>query len=67
MESAKPVKEQAKQFAEGVLKAHPTKFLTYNLSPSFNWDATGMNDDEIRYVLDLALILLLSLMPTDGL
>lgn len=51
MESARPEKEQAQQFAEGVLKVHPHQFLTYNLSPSFNWDATGMNDDQIRYVL----------------
>jgi hypothetical protein len=51
MESAKPEKAQAQQFAEGVLAVHPKKLLTYNLSPSFNWDATGMTDEEIRSVL----------------
>jgi hypothetical protein len=25
-----------------------SKMLAYNLSPSFNWDAAGMNDEEIR-------------------
>jgi hypothetical protein len=50
MESAKPEKAQAQQFAEGVLAVHPQKLLTYNLSPSFNWDATGMTDEEIRSV-----------------
>ncbi|CAB4435526.1 unnamed protein product [Rhizophagus irregularis] len=28
--------------------------MAYNLSPSFNWDATGMTDEEIRtYISDL--------------
>lgn len=54
MESARPEKAQAQQFAEGVLKVHPKKFLTYNLSPSFNWDKAGMNDEEIRtFITDL--------------
>ena len=26
----------------------PDKMLAYNLSPSFNWDTTGMTDDEMR-------------------
>jgi isocitrate lyase len=26
----------------------PDKMLAYNLSPSFNWDTTGMSDDEMR-------------------
>ena len=26
----------------------PNKMLAYNLSPSFNWDTTGMSDDEMR-------------------
>lgn len=55
METAKPGKKQAQTFAEGVLKLHPYSKLCYNLSPSFNWDAAGMTDDEIRtYIWDLA-------------
>ena len=26
----------------------PDKLLAYNLSPSFNWDTTGMSDEEMR-------------------
>ena len=55
METAKPGKKQAQSFAEGVFKVHPYSKLCYNLSPSFNWDAAGMTDDEIRtYIWDLA-------------
>jgi isocitrate lyase len=36
-ETSKPDIDQAKRFAEGVLKAHPGKDLMYNCSPSFNW------------------------------
>ena len=50
-----PVLSQAKAWATGVLKVIPGKFLTYNLSPSFNWDAAGMTDDEIGdYIQELA-------------
>lgn len=54
METKTPTVAQAKEFAEGVLKVHPHQFLSYNLSPSFNWDAAGMNDDQIRsFIWDL--------------
>ena len=54
METAKPGRKQAQQFADGVLSAHPYAKLCYNLSPSFNWDAAGMTDEEIRtYIWDL--------------
>jgi isocitrate lyase len=54
MESAKPHVGQAKEFAEGVLSKIPGKFLTYNLSPSFNWDKAGMTDAEIgSFITDL--------------
>ncbi len=36
-ETSKPDLDQAKRFAEAVLKAHPGKLLAYNCSPSFNW------------------------------
>ena len=38
----------AREFAEAVHAVYPDKMLAYNLSPSFNWDTTGMNDDEMR-------------------
>ncbi|KAJ3282246.1 isocitrate lyase 1 [Blyttiomyces sp. JEL0837] len=52
METKKPIYEQAKEFSEGVLKVHPKIMLAYNLSPSFNWDAAGMSDDQIRTFID---------------
>lgn len=36
-ETSKPDLAEARQFAEAVLAAHPTKMLAYNCSPSFNW------------------------------
>jgi isocitrate lyase len=38
----------AKQFAVAIHAVYPDKMLAYNLSPSFNWDTTGMTDDEMR-------------------
>ncbi|HEX2285900.1 MAG TPA: isocitrate lyase ICL2 [Mycobacterium sp.] len=38
----------ARQFAEAIHAQFPDKMLAYNLSPSFNWDTTGMSDDEMR-------------------
>jgi isocitrate lyase len=38
----------AKQFADAVHAEFPEMMLAYNLSPSFNWDSTGMSDDEMR-------------------
>ncbi len=38
----------ARQFAEAIHAVFPDKMLAYNLSPSFNWDSTGMSDDEMR-------------------
>jgi isocitrate/methylisocitrate lyase len=37
----------AKQFAEAIHAQFPGKMLAYNLSPSFNWDTTGMSDEEM--------------------
>jgi len=47
METPTPNLKIAKQFADGLRQYHPKKFLSYNLSPSFNWDAAGMTDKEI--------------------
>ncbi|HYK30011.1 MAG TPA: isocitrate lyase ICL2 [Streptosporangiaceae bacterium] len=38
----------ARRFAEAIHAEFPTKMLAYNLSPSFNWDTTGMTDEEMR-------------------
>ena len=39
---------EAKRFAEAIHEKFPDKLLAYNLSPSFNWDTTGMSEDEMR-------------------
>ena len=38
---------EAKIFADAVHAVYPDKMLAYNLSPSFNWDTTGMSDEEM--------------------
>jgi len=38
----------AKKFADAIHAVHPDKMLAYNLSPSFNWDTTGMSDEQMR-------------------
>jgi isocitrate lyase len=40
--------DDAKKFADAIHALFPDKMLAYNLSPSFNWDTTGMNDDQMR-------------------
>lgn len=40
--------DDARQFAEAIHAQFPDKMLAYNLSPSFNWDTTGMTDEEMR-------------------
>ena len=39
---------EAREFAEAIHAVYPNKMMAYNLSPSFNWDTTGMSDDEMR-------------------
>ncbi len=38
----------AKRYADAIHAEFPDKLLAYNLSPSFNWDTTGMSDEEMR-------------------
>jgi isocitrate lyase len=38
----------AREFAEAIHAVYPDKMLAYNLSPSFNWDTTGMSDEQMR-------------------
>jgi isocitrate lyase len=48
METKTPNLEEAKQYADAIHAQYPGKMLAYNLSPSFNWDTSGMNDDEMK-------------------
>jgi isocitrate lyase len=38
----------AKRFADAIHAEIPDKMLAYNLSPSFSWDTTGMNDEQMQ-------------------
>lgn len=40
--------KDARRFADAIHAAYPDKMMAYNLSPSFNWDTTGMNDEQMR-------------------
>ena len=40
--------EDARLFADAVHEVYPDKMLAYNLSPSFNWDTTGMSEKEMK-------------------
>ncbi len=40
--------DDAREFAEAIHAEFPEKMLAYNLSPSFNWDSTGMRDEEME-------------------
>jgi len=39
---------EAAVFAKAIHAKFPDKMLAYNLSPSFNWDTTGMSDEQMR-------------------
>uniref|UniRef100_M8ALG0 Isocitrate lyase n=1 Tax=Aegilops tauschii TaxID=37682 RepID=M8ALG0_AEGTA len=47
METSSPNIAECTAFAEGVRAAFPEAMLAYNLSPSFNWDASGMTDADM--------------------
>ncbi|HZZ84069.1 MAG TPA: isocitrate lyase ICL2 [Anaeromyxobacteraceae bacterium] len=38
----------AKRFADAIHAEFPEKMLAYNLSPSFSWDTTGLDDEQMR-------------------
>ena len=48
METKKPDMHQCELFAGEIKKKFPDLLLGYNLSPSFNWDAAGLSDKEIK-------------------
>ena len=55
METGKPILAQATQFAKEIRDVVPHQMLAYNLSPSFNWDGSGMNDAQMEsFIWDLA-------------
>jgi isocitrate lyase len=47
-ETAKPDLEDDQDWADAIHAVFPRKMLAYNLSPSWNWDAWGFTDDQIR-------------------
>src|SRR5271165_2222492 len=49
METATANLAEAKEFAEAIHAEFPDKMLAYNLSPSFNWDTTGMTDAQMKH------------------
>ncbi|KAJ4801471.1 Isocitrate lyase [Rhynchospora pubera] len=55
METSSPDLNECTEFATGVKMAHPEIMLAYNLSPSFNWDASGMTDvDMMQFIPKIA-------------
>lgn len=52
METGKPGITLARHFASGVRRVVPHQLFAYNLSPSFNWDASGLSDKEIASLQD---------------
>lgn len=58
METKSPIYAQAKEFADGVHEHKKGQWLSYNLSPSFNWDAAGLGEKEMKsYISDLGKLL----------
>ena len=47
-ETTRPDLKDDKAWADAVHAVFPDKMLAYNLSPSWNWDAWGFTDDQIR-------------------
>merc|ERR1719230_1747908 len=55
METGQAGLPQAKEFADDVLAECPNLMLAYNNSPSFNWDKSGMTDEQMKtFIWDLA-------------
>ena len=47
-ETAKPDLEDDRIWADSIHEVFPHKLLAYNLSPSWNWDAWGFTDDQMK-------------------
>jgi isocitrate lyase len=48
METPSPDLQMAKEFSDGVHAIRPHTMLSYNLSPSFNWDSERMTDEDLE-------------------
>jgi isocitrate lyase len=48
METKTADQHDARKFADAIHASYPDKMLAYNLSPSFNWDTTGMTEEEMQ-------------------
>jgi isocitrate lyase len=48
LETKIPDLKQAQTFAARIREKFPNKYLVYNLSPSFNWDAAGYSDADLK-------------------
>ena len=48
METPTPDLQVAQEFSQGVHSVKPNVMLSYNLSPSFNWDAQKMTDEDLE-------------------
>src|SRR5271154_5116046 len=48
LETKVPDLKQAQTFAARIREKFPNKHLVYNLSPSFNWDAAGYSDADLK-------------------
>merc|ERR1712072_207236 len=54
METPDPGLARAKEFSDKCKVKAPKVMLSYNMSPSFNWDNANMTDDELRsFVFEL--------------
>jgi isocitrate lyase len=51
-ETANPDLEDDKIWADAIHTVFPHQMLAYNLSPSWNWDAWGFTDDQMRSFAD---------------
>ena len=48
METPTPDLQVAQEFANGIHEQKPHVLLSYNCSPSFNWDAQTMNEEDLE-------------------
>src|SRR4051812_34021782 len=48
METPTPELQVAQEFANKIHNIKPHVMLSYNLSPSFNWDAQKFNDEDLE-------------------
>lgn len=54
METATPTVADAEEFANGIHAEFPDQMLAYNLSPSFNWEKAGLDEQGLKtFVKDI--------------